>query len=446
MTQHTIELSEETRVEVKNVAGDLILKGWNRPELQIKDFSEEINIEQEEHLIRLNCPDDCRLQLPHNARVEVGNVGGDARVHGLAGALSLEMTGGDLLLRDTGQVTAGPVGGDISAKRVRDDLEIKNVGGDGVIRDVNGQFTARSVGSDLIAKDVHGDVVVEQVGGDAVLQDLDGQCSAKAVGGDLHLSEIKGGIEAEAGGDAVIVCALVPWQAYAIKAGGDIYTEIPQETNAEFELNSAAKKIQINLAGKKQTIAEETHHLSLGEGGPAVSLTAGGEITLTDKGSKWSTGQGMDFGLLSEMGNMAEEMAQHTSEEIEKQLGKLEEHLNAHLADLSGTLELAGLSEERAKEVQERVEEARQHAAQSAQRAQSKLERKLAQAQRKAARHARRQRRKAAEFDVESIFGGESSPSKVSDEDRIMILKMLQEKKITTEQANELLAALEGKG
>ncbi len=413
MTLQTLEIDEKTRVVIENVGGDLTLRGWKRVKLQMQGFTENDSIKED--VLSLRCAGDGILRLPHNIPVEVQNVGGDATIKGLDGALSLNAVGGDLRLRDVNKVTINSAGGDLIAKRVQGDLVVKNVGGD------------------------------------AILQDLSGQFSAKAVGGDLNLREISGGIEAAVGGETVVAFSPVPWQAYSIQAGGDIFAKIPEDVNAEFELESRAKKIQINLKEDSQTLLEKVHSLTLGEGGPSVSLSAGGEILLTSEGSEWATGPEVGFGTskfdaFAGMENMFEDIAQQTTAQIEEQLGLMEEHLNTHLSDLAGTLDLAGLSEEKAQEVQERIENAQQRAEQSVQRAQAKLQRKLAQTQRKAARRARREKRKAAEFDVEAMYASKEKAARaVSDEERMMILKMLQEKKITTDQANDLLAALEGK-
>ncbi|OQY30478.1 MAG: hypothetical protein B6243_10420 [Anaerolineaceae bacterium 4572_5.2] len=97
--------------------------------------------------------------------------------------------------------------------------------------------------------------------------------------------------------------------------------------------------------------------------------------------------------------------------------------------------------------MQERITNAQQRAQHSVQKAQAKLQRKLTQTQRKAARRARHDKRKSAEFDIESLLAKKEKASRaVSDKERMMILKMLQEKKITTDQANDLLSALEAKG
>jgi hypothetical protein len=84
-----------------------------------------------------------------------------------------------------------------------------------------------------------------------------------------------------------------------------------------------------------------------------------------------------------------------------------------------------------------------------------KLDLKVAAAQRKADRKARAAAARAARKERQSR--GERGytimpppPSKpvdpVSEEERMMILQMLQDKKISVEQAEKLLAALEGRG
>jgi hypothetical protein len=76
--------------------------------------------------------------------------------------------------------------------------------------------------------------------------------------------------------------------------------------------------------------------------------------------------------------------------------------------------------------------------------AQAKLEQKMAAAQRKAqAKTGRRPPEK-----VGFSFGGQPfaapATSAASEEERLLILKMLEEKKITVEEAEMLLNALEG--
>lgn len=446
MTQKIIELAKNTRVVIKNVAGDFSLKGWNRTELRLQNCTEDDKVEQEENIFFLTCSNNSIVELPHSLPVEIGSISGDASVISLTGVLQLGAVGADLSIQDVGVVTVETVGGDFSAHRVRDALTIKSVGGDCVAEEVNGQFSVQQTGGDLIVNGIQGNMTAKSVSGDCIAKDLSRQFSAQSIGGDLHLKDIVGGIETSVGGDANAAFSPVPWQAYVIQAGGNIHAQIPEDANAEFDLKSKAKKIQIDLKENKEIVQDETYHLLYGEGGPSVSLEAAGKIVVTNQGTKRFPDLEENFAFTAGMGEMAEEIAQQTIRQIESQLGILEENLHTQLSGLSEGLAKTGLSDEKAHEVQERITKAQERARRKAQLAQKKLERKIMQTQRKAVRHARKERREAKEIDVEALLSNKSQAAKVaSDEERIMILKMLQEKKITAAQADDLLSVLEGR-
>jgi hypothetical protein len=81
------------------------------------------------------------------------------------------------------------------------------------------------------------------------------------------------------------------------------------------------------------------------------------------------------------------------------------------------------------------------------QRAREKLDRKLAAAQRKvdeSERSSGRQEKRTWSFEWPSSSAPAQREPEVSDEERLMILRMLEQKKISLEQAEQLLQALEG--
>jgi len=309
---------------------------------------------------------------------------------------------------------------------------------------------AKTVGAGLTAKRIRGDLAVESVGGVANARDVDGQFHCDSVGGSLRLRDISGGISATAGGSARVEISPVPWQAYAITAGGNLRCNVPDDLNAEVSFNSGAQSIRIKLPNQTLRIKEETHQQEFGEGGTPISLNAGGGINLVGLSSDWEASEDttaeIDIDLGENISSMVEDITQQTTEQINAHLGELD----SHLSELSTTLEQVGLSEERSQEIQQRLDQARQRATQraeeAARRAQSKLERKLAAAQRKVARKTRHAHGKAFSIDVDAIrASGRKDSDPVSDEERMLILQMLQEGKVSVDQAEELLAALDGK-
>ena len=133
----------------------------------------------------------------------------------------------------------------------------------------------------------------------------------------------------------------------------------------------------------------------------------------------------------------------------------LEQQIEIRLANLPKMVDTTGLSAEQAERVNQRAREASDQASKRAQvkmqRAQERLERKLESARRRAemkaraAERAARDRRRRPETYDWSPPKVEMVSQPVSDNERLMVLQMLEQKQITLEQAEQLLAALEGR-
>jgi DUF4097 and DUF4098 domain-containing protein YvlB/F0F1-type ATP synthase membrane subunit b/b' len=415
MVKKVLELGEQPHVVVEQVAGNLNVKGWKRNEVLLKtSCQDDLRFEQSGDALYIECPEDCILYAPHGAAIEVNQVGGGAGFKSLAGKLKINLVGGQLSLRDVGAVDA------------------------------------KSIGAGLTAKGIRGDLTIDSVGGNANARDVDGQFHCDSIGGSLRLRDISGGISATAGGSARVDLSPVPWQAYAISAGGNIRCNVPEDLNADISFDSGTQSIRIKLPSQSLTIKEGNHQQEFGEGGTPISLKSGSKIILVGLSSDWAAADDdmldMDVDLGENISSMVEDITRQTTEHISAHLGELD----SHLSELSTSLEDVGLSEERSQEIQQRLEQARQRATQraedAAQRAQGKLERKLAAAQRKMAREARRSHQKSVSIDVDAIrASARKANDPVSDEERMLILQMLQEGQVSVDQADELLAALDGK-
>jgi hypothetical protein len=460
MAKKTIETNAEPRVHVQRVGSDLQVKGWDRPEVLVKSSSDNnLTLEEQDAVITVSSPSDCFLYVPHNASIEVSSTGTNARFRSVFGGITISKIGSDLFVRDIGPLSAENVGTDFSAKRINGELSIKKVGSSATLGDV-ATVTLGTVGSQLVAKRVRGDLKIEErVGGNAVIQDVDGQVEANSIGGSLHLREVSGGITADVGGNATVEISPVSWQSYGVDSGGSLRCHIPGDANATFEILSGARDIGIKTPEISEKITAGNYTLTLGEGAASVKLTAGGSVNITTRGRDWEGVQDFEIDFGEEIGSLAEEITEQATRQIESQLEMLESNLNVHLSGLATSISTAGLSEERAREVQERLEAAKVRAAQRAEaageRAKARLKLKVAAAQRKTDRKVRAAAARAARKDRKSR--GERSftittppPTKpvdpVSEEERMMILQMLQDKKISVEQAEKLLTALEGKG
>ena len=461
MSKKTIETNTSPSVFVQSIGNDLQIKGWERAEVLVKSSSDnDVLLEETDGVVKVSSPTDCVLYVPHKAIIEIQEIGTSARIRSVFGEITIHQVGNDLAVRDIGPITITQIGTDFSAKRTNGKLSIEKVGSSATLRDV-GEVAIGSVGSQLIAKRIRGDLSIgTQVGGNAVVRDVDGQILVKSVGGNLHLRDVSGGITAEIGGNATVEFSPVSWQAYGVNSGGNLRCHIPDDANAKFEITSGARDIRIKTSNISEKWEEGEYTFILGEGAASIKLAAGGTVNITAREIDFKDVEDFEVDFGEEIGSMAEEIAEQATRQIEAQLEMLESNLNVHLSGLATSLGTAGLAEEKARELEERLEQARERAAQraeaAAQRVQHKIELKIAAAQRKAERKTRasaaRAARKARESRGDRYFSVLSSPpppkpaDPVSDQERMMILQMLQDKKIDVEQAEKLLSALEGKG
>jgi hypothetical protein len=406
MAEQVIPQKEITRLEIHKAGGDLFLNGWNREEIKISNLSEGDQVKEKGQQLTIDCSDDIMVHLPYNLEVSIKSIAGNASIKGIEGAVEINAVGGDLSLAD---IAAG---------------------------------TVATVGGDLIASHIQGDLKVNKIVGSALAEHIAGQISLQEVGGDIELVKVSGGMEAKAGGNARLSLNPVPWQAYRIESGGNISASLPDDCAAALSLKSKGADITLILGEHDIKLKEQEHKIELGEGGPTIMLQAAGKIFLTGDEYTWVTNLKMNA---EELEKLAREFSSQTTQEIKTHLGHLEEELQASLSGLSSSLDSMGISEENLKDLADRFEKSGLQAAQKVEmaaiKAQAKVERQLA----KARQQALKAKSKMQEFDLGKFLDLQEEKKSVSEEERLMILKMLQEKKISPRDADELLKALEGK-
>jgi hypothetical protein len=425
-----LDTTEAPEIIVTTIGGDLRMQGWDQSQFQAEaSETHSLNAEQKNGSITFTCHTDCNLRVPRRAHVQVQQVGGDAKVKSLEGLLDVRSVGGDLALRQTGAVNLGQVGGSVGAKKIGGSLQAAAVGGDVSARGVAGDF---KVGS---------------------------------VKGDLYLRDVSGGASAHVQGDVVLNITFAAGREYDLEAQGDILCRVPPGTSAKIlargggDISVDALGAQIEGNGHQKTI-------TIGSGEVSVRLQAKGDIRLTDlSADPEAMGEfGEHFG--EEFGVMAEEFAAQIESQIESQLesqmADFERQLSEKMATLNmnlGSLHGHVNAEEiaaRARRAAERASEnARRKAAAAQERAQRRAEaaqRRAESVQHRAERHAEARAHgakfgRAFAINLEGLRAAKpSAPASdpVTDEERMAILRMVEQGKISVEDAEKLLSALEG--
>lgn len=307
-------------------------------------------------------------------------------------------------------VKINKVDGDMSVRGLKGSLNVEIINGDTSIRDVSEIFVG-TVESDLSLRGAKGDVHVKSVGGDASLHAVDGGIKLDSVSDDLSIRGVGGNLMVDVDSDVVVHIDPKPEQEYSVVAGDDIMLVLPDEANASLKIS--AERISVNYPGVELDNSS-SQNVVLGDGAAKININAGDRVLVsTSEGAAESADEFGNFaGMMFDWGDFGREIGENWGN-FGRDFG-------------------------------ERVARKAEKAARNAEAHARNMERHA----RRQERHARRAARKGAKFSFTfdtDKFPPMPKPSEpVSDEERISILNMLAEKKITAEQAEELLAALEG--
>src|SRR6185503_18802244 len=356
----SVFVGNNPKIQLEKIGGDLSVVGWDGADLLIKSDEDDARVEQTGETVSVSSGSDVSLRLPKGASLAIKFIGGDASIRGLLGGMEIQEIHGDLSIQDAGPISIDTIHADFSLRGAKGDLYIKNAHGDVSIRDVDGNVTLDSVADDLALRGARGNIKVN-VGDDVIVY-----LEPKADGG------------------------------YAVNAGDDILLVLPKTANATVTMQGDA--IDVDWPGIDKDADATQRVVVLGDGSAQISLSAGGEVRLTNKADAAES--------VDEFGNFA-----------------------------GVNFDWSGFGER----ISRQVEQATARAAKRAEEAARRVE-----------RHVERQSRRGRGFNWNWEFKGMPKPptppeppsEPIAEEERMTILKMLAEKKITAQQAEELLNAL----
>lgn len=353
-------------------------------------------------------------------RIVIDSVDGDLSVVGWDGedillktdedTLTLQQQGDALTFSSTDDVslriprdallTIGHVNGDMALRGVLGNIMIQEIRNDLSVRDV-GAVTIDRVGADLSLRSAKGDLYVKNVGGDVAVRDVEGNITFESVADDLALRGARGNVKVNVGEDVVVYLEPRGDAECSITAGDDILLVLRPDANVTLSMQGDRIDIEWPDIENLEDVTERI--LVLGDGTAKITLKAGGDIRVTNN---------------ADAGNLAAEFGNFAG--LNFDWSGFGERISRHVEQTTAR------AARRAEEVARRVE-----------------------------RHAERQARrwrgnvKAGRWNWDMGPRGVPTPpappsEPVSEEERMAILKMLAEKKITAEQAEQLLSALEG--
>lgn len=470
MFEIQIQVEEGARLTLVEMAGNVTLAGRDRGDVYIRSEGgreEDFQIVETETGPAVSARVDCEIQVPTTLPLTIRQVAGNLRVKGLAAGLNAEQIRGNLQLSDVDEAIIAEVYGNTKADAVSSlklvgtmhgDAGLKAVGA-GDLQNVRGNLRAKAlenlrvsrVGGNLQVKEISGPLDADRVGGNALLKGVAGALTVDQVAGNLVAKDLTGGAKVpRIGGNLTLNGGLGTGCTYHFQADGNATLRLSEEASVHVTLRAKGNLLSsVDLMDRVQ----DGHTLTgtLGDGGAEIVVEAKGNVMLGGSQAAVGADLGAEISRQVEESLRAidlEAIGRQVSEEMEAAMSRLRVKLE------SVEWERIGLQAQHAVErAMDRMQRDMDRMVEKAARHQARLERKaeretrrLERLERKLGTQARGQERPSVEVGAQDWPVEETAevmePEPDLDEERLSVLRMVEQGQITPEEAEMLLDAL----
>ncbi|MEE8391733.1 MAG: hypothetical protein V3S14_13195 [Anaerolineae bacterium] len=392
MFKQTIETSATPHITIDECMGNLVVRGSEERQitLRVQGSEDDVVLEQVGETITLTTRTNCLLTCPTSTTLTIGTVQGNVQVEGIEGPITINTTHGNMQLRDVGPTAIEETFGNLRVRQVTGDLTAQVTRGNARVRQVKGSLSVGRVNGNLVIEGLQGGLAVEQVKGNVRLGSL-----------------------------------FSPEQTYRVNAIGNLTVYVPADASLRLtfqtggEVRSSLPHLTLEeMDGKLQGV--------LGAGEASLEAEVGGRVSLRPVGPEEGLEEGSPFDFAADMEGLGAQIEARITEAMAEMELRLDESLGRIDSD----------------QIRFQVDRAKE-------RAFRKTEQAAKKARRVAEREAERARLRAeqAERRWRRASGRKPRPKRepATDEERMRVLRMVEEGKITPEQAAELLAAIEGR-
>ncbi len=370
-------------IELPHCSGALEVHGHAYEELTIEAADPELTVTASEEMVQIApLGSSCTLAIPAGAALRAGRIEGSVRLKNLTGPTTIEHLDGHCAARRIGALSVGFIEGEV---RIRDSQEPQSFGR------IMGHCTLRDILAPITAEHIEGHFLGSNIPAGARIDRIDGNVTIRT-----HFAP---------GSESVFG-----------QIAGSVVISVPADASVRFIIESESR---LQLDRNLQAVREGTERVVvIGEGAAVVRLSAKGAIRI--KG----------WGYYRE-----ERDFDRSFDDFHMKMDDVFTQIDAQLQGFGPDLDL----------LPEHVR--------------GRVSRKLGEARRKM-ESARRRVQDAVEnaqrtVDVPYVSRMDIPPAPgmpgvmkriepVSEQERMLVLQMLEQGKITVQQAQQLLNALEG--
>jgi Tfp pilus assembly protein FimT len=336
-TQREIEVEGEVVIVRIVAGGNLHLRGGGDNRVRVES-NEAPAMTNEGGVVEVQCDDNCVVDVPSHAQVEV-NTRGNLTAENLAGSLGIARADGNASLSDVGEVHIQQVRGDLRVAQAAG-INAEDVRGNAHINDVAGAVSVNTKGDAHLHR-AKGSASVN-CKGNAHLSEISGKRVQVNAKGDTHLVRCRGEIAVNAAGN-VHLHEIVSQRVRAV-AKGDIRVHFSEATGGQAKIVTSGDLLVRN-GEKTLRKGKGIYTFRFGEGDAVLALVSKGDTLLEGV----DVAEGNLRGISEDMGDLGAEIGA----ELGAEMGAMGAQFGAMGAEMGR--DFGNLGRDIARQVQDKV-------------------------------------------------------------------------------------------
>ena len=409
---HILKLSQNDPVIHLKAYGGVVIRGVEQTEVQCEiDAPQMATLMEDNGHVYITANSSCELTIPVKASIEMEKGMGSVSISNVKNKINIEKVLGNLVLADVESAHIEKVGGNFAVKNATGDIYLEKINANLVVDNVN-TFHCEKVGGNATVRGVAGEFYLTKTAGNFKAEGITGSLQFERANGSIIARSIKVDGDLRADGNLRLIDFDFD-NDITLRAGGEILLQIPEDfPGASLELRSGGEKITLKAGDVDMMVNDNSLEYQLGSNQRELYASAGGGVEIRE-------GFDHEEEIIGDISSHFAFEETAFSELIRERVVSATRRADAKIR----------IAEKRLEQIQDRVEKSRG-------------------------------------FKVNLDLGGKSvsingdipdvpvippvppltrpaGKKGASDEERLMILQMLQEKKISVEEAEALFRALE---
>ena len=323
-TEGSVRLSvpHATSIVIKDVSGNIMISDISNT-VNIKDIEDAVTLTNIGGNVTVNDIGAEATLSNIQGSVTLNDIGTSVVLSEINGSAMVKDIGSNAILKSIGgNVTLTDIGEDASVIGVNGSVTARDIGSDLYIENISGSVQASDIGTDLILKEIKGNVTLNDIGNDLSLTNIQGAMQIADIGNDAQFAGLQGSLNAsDIGGDLQLLADFVS-SPIRIYVSGDALVTIPNNANLTLVAAVSGNISGHSIASMSQGSRKKQVNLTYGTGQAYLELRVGGDLILTGdesprSSSSSSSSSGFEFST-PDFGPDMDNMGRDISETVSK--------------------------------------------------------------------------------------------------------------------------------